>query len=499
MDQERFDELAKGLATSRLSRGQVLKGFVAGVLLAGPLGAFAKPAWAGEVVPSCRSICRKLFSSPIKRRKCQKACGGVTCPPEIKCSSIQYSDTEIQMFDGGCGTYFHEGGPGPYEALCDKDFLNPDFSKLRRYLFSKGFRDAGELEGFVTENDQFTLYEEVLVARLAKKTTGEKAIIRYGDDREGTKSTYAVVTKGGVGKYVLFVNKSGEVAKRLAGDFTLSGAAASIKFDPSFAYATSSVSDNPWSPRSPHYGAHLCEYCEFQCNLAFGGAGVVFSVLFSLPGWAAASLGVLSGTFADKLACKKNCAQQIFDVTQHDNFVCGGCPAPGQPGVVCDTLHGQQCCKGECVSTFKPANCGGCGNVCGSGINAHSPTCCTNVCTNLEISPNHCGECHNPCLEGQICDAGKCRCLSGQELCNDKCIDKCPAGQRRNPSTCVCEQVPCADLPCPADCNDCPDCCIKQCLAIHGNATRIGCDLRGEGSCWAAVPDGQGSTKFVTC
>jgi hypothetical protein len=220
MDQERFDELAKRLATNRLSRGQVLKGFVAGVLLAGPLGALAKPAWAGEVVPSCRSICRKLFSSPIKRRKCQKACGGVTCPPEIKCSSIQYSDTGAQISDGGCGTFFHEGGPGPYEALCDKDHLNPAFSKLRRHLFSKGFRDAGELQGFVIEDiGQFTRYEEVLVARLANRATGQKAIIRYGDDREGTKSTYALVIKGKLPnetlQYGLQMGASGTIQKLL--------------------------------------------------------------------------------------------------------------------------------------------------------------------------------------------------------------------------------------------------------------------------------------------
>ena len=39
MNQKRFDELAKGLATNSLSRRQVLKSFAAGVLLAGPLGA----------------------------------------------------------------------------------------------------------------------------------------------------------------------------------------------------------------------------------------------------------------------------------------------------------------------------------------------------------------------------------------------------------------------------------------------------------------------------
>jgi len=34
MNQERFDELARALATNRLSRPQVLKSFAAGVLLA---------------------------------------------------------------------------------------------------------------------------------------------------------------------------------------------------------------------------------------------------------------------------------------------------------------------------------------------------------------------------------------------------------------------------------------------------------------------------------
>jgi hypothetical protein len=37
--QARFDTLARGLATNRLSRGQVLKTFATGLLLAGPLGA----------------------------------------------------------------------------------------------------------------------------------------------------------------------------------------------------------------------------------------------------------------------------------------------------------------------------------------------------------------------------------------------------------------------------------------------------------------------------
>jgi hypothetical protein len=41
---EGFDELAKGLATSRLSRGHVLKGLAAGVVATalGPLQAFAR-------------------------------------------------------------------------------------------------------------------------------------------------------------------------------------------------------------------------------------------------------------------------------------------------------------------------------------------------------------------------------------------------------------------------------------------------------------------------
>ena len=44
MKQERFDELARGLATNQLSRRQVLKSFAAGLFLAGPLGAFGSRA-----------------------------------------------------------------------------------------------------------------------------------------------------------------------------------------------------------------------------------------------------------------------------------------------------------------------------------------------------------------------------------------------------------------------------------------------------------------------
>ena len=88
MNQERFDELAKGLANNSFSRRQVLKSFVAGVLLAGPLGALwpSRDAQAFHIPP------------------------GSECPVPSRCGTRQYCNVDetcicIQSAEGAyrCG------------------------------------------------------------------------------------------------------------------------------------------------------------------------------------------------------------------------------------------------------------------------------------------------------------------------------------------------------------------------------------------------------------
>jgi hypothetical protein len=117
MHQERFDELAKAIATNRLSRRQVLKSMVAGLLFAGPLGALLpSPALAlatectAESVASCVESARQAFSKCGRRcrrrfsgraeKKCLRTCeASLTtstqncqcCPTPSRCGSPEFS------------------------------------------------------------------------------------------------------------------------------------------------------------------------------------------------------------------------------------------------------------------------------------------------------------------------------------------------------------------------------------------------------------------------
>ncbi len=96
---------------------------------------------------------------------------------------------------------------------------------------------------------------------------------------------------------------------------------------------------------------------------------------------------------------------------------CGG-------GEAC--TNGLSCCNGGCLDEANdPSNCGGCGNVCQSGLcigGICQPTagcettgcalgdaCCSNVCVNVESSTAHCGSCTNRCGANQTCVDGTCQ------------------------------------------------------------------------------------------
>jgi hypothetical protein len=81
-DQERFDELAKGLATNRLSRRQVLKNFAAGMLLAGPLGAL----WGREASAQQPGTCSVASRCPNKEY----------CSADQSCICVQSAEGDIR-------------------------------------------------------------------------------------------------------------------------------------------------------------------------------------------------------------------------------------------------------------------------------------------------------------------------------------------------------------------------------------------------------------------
>jgi hypothetical protein len=48
---------------------------------------------------------------------------------------------------------------------------------------------------------------------------------------------------------------------------------------------------------------------------------------------------------------------------------------------------------------------------------------CDGECTDTDTDPDHCGECHAECGEGQICTDGECGCVAGLTVCGDTCAD----------------------------------------------------------------------------
>ena len=133
-----------------------------------------------------------------------------------------------------------------------------------------------------------------------------------------------------------------------------------------------------------------------------------------------------------------NCSGTCVDYLTDENN-CGGC------GIQCDTLHGQFCsegtclsvcplgqtlCQGECVdTTVDPLNCGGCGHACGTNqictnstcITCTSPlqTACSNKCVNLHTDPLNCGacgvNCNNLCPstgQGACSQGNSCFCVT---------------------------------------------------------------------------------------
>jgi len=104
---------------------------------------------------------------------------------------------------------------------------------------------------------------------------------------------------------------------------------------------------------------------------------------------------------------------------------------------------GASYCKGRCVDLSNdPANCGACGNVCGTTghpVYCPRPGSCVNrqcehhpglcLCgyswVNPETDNDHCGGCGNECATtaGFSCQGGACACGAGMTDCGGKCVD----------------------------------------------------------------------------
>jgi hypothetical protein len=128
------------------------------------------------------------------------------------------------------------------------------------------------------------------------------------------------------------------------------------------------------------------------------------------------------------------CGQNIDcpPVASCDGGSCKVGPDSGPDGAACP--GGQVSCAGECTNVANdPANCGACGQACGSGLTCSGSQCtgtcaagstrCGDVCVDLNSDPAHCGACAASCGTGQTCVGSKCGCSgSGQTACGAACV-----------------------------------------------------------------------------
>ncbi len=153
--------------------------------------------------------------------------------------------------------------------------------------------------------------------------------------------------------------------------------------------------------------------------------------------------------------CSRACAGGA-DCTAIAGWVCSALPGLGPVcsctprGVeVCNGLdddcnglvdEGTSMCGGRCADISRdPANCGACGNVCGSGACAGgvcacpgaSPNRCGGACVNTNTDPSDCGAC------GTVCPSGPCvsgRCQGTTPVCPATCGFDSDCNPCRSPS-----------------------------------------------------------------
>ena len=468
MNEGRFDELALGLATNRLSRGQVLKSLASGLLLAGPLGALARsrPASAQttdgcteSTIAACVKKAKKAYARCTRRcerlrgkkkTKCQRACSAtlksqkaacqctVGCPSCGSCKTIELDTAAGSVTFGSCQ------GSCVAATLCSQAKQDTEYKKLEGYLSSNGFAvvtfEDTELTSAGQKHQAFEVYEDgtkiqtALVSEYYKQSTDEKATLRYGVDQSEQASPFASVFKGTESMYLLAVDSSGTVQKVLPPDIlgwpsSSSTAASSSRSSSEKLASNSSVSANARVDNGIDL-TNLCSWCGPLCN-AFGPGAVgaflgrITSVaaakgaaVISLEAAALVPLFMVIGSIgaASWLSCQEDCnPQALLDMDRHNCGGCGNGPCSAN----------EDCCGGQCTDVVSNwHHCGNCGVHCGDGQQCVESTC--------QNDPSCDGI---TCPTDQICMSGVCvpkPCSNGSE-CGGTCVNgtctPCPDGK----------------------------------------------------------------------
>lgn len=173
----------------------------------------------------------------------------------------------------------------------------------------------------------------------------------------------------------------------------------------------------------------------------------------------AADAGVDGGTDAGILCCGDLCGATCTNL-QADIANCGACGNVCGSGEFCAAGSCVACspvCGGACVDLAGDrANCGSCGHVCLGTELCSSGSCvacgqvCGAACVDLGSDQGNCGSCGKACLASEVCTSGSC--VACPMTCGGACVDlntntlncgscgnSCAPGESCSGGSCVCQ------------------------------------------------------------
>lgn len=459
MNEERFDDLTRALATNRLSRRQVLKSFAAGVLLAGPLGTLVQKAGVAQTLDcvatrcvrgakrkyaECNDRCRKVAKR--KRAECLEGCQASYSGNLANCGCVTV-DTDTAT---GKVAYAPCADPCTPQTLSEQAHQDPHYSKLADFLTANGFA-ADEGPTSVVSQQDGQLVRSQLGGTFSHPTrTNESATLSYIVEVSGDTQAFAYVWDNQNENllYLLAVDEAGFVQKvNLPEDSQQTSGPNAI----SMAAAGGSCNSEQMSE------------CQSEARKDF------YTCLAEIP-----PTPNPRRRLARRAVCALKLAEDLLDCSDPptgcgplsdfwcSNDVCCRLSETGCGGTSCCNAC-ERCENGSCVAAL----CAGTGSTCCKGPWNH--VCCSpceycqadllggvQCATNMDLKP--CGEaCCGSC---QTCDdptTGRCRNCNSCETCTGAgdCVPNPgakPCGEACCGSCQVCDGGQCRN------CNQCETC-----------------------------------------